>query len=395
MISENASLISAGYSADNRIEFIHGGREYFRQLLKMIDEAKETIHLQTYIYVNDVTGKQVADALKQAAARHVEVYLLVDGYASQELAPSFIYELEQSGIHFRFFEPIFKSKYYYFGRRLHHKLVVTDTRNAMVGGINISDNYNDMPGKPAWLDFAIYVEGEIARELCVLCWKTWKSYPARMGLTPCEEKKLDFDFRSEESSWVRMRRNDWVRRKNQVSKSYLGILHQARSEIIIVSSYFLPGKEFRKKIAEAAQRGVKVKLVLAGVSDVAIAKQAERHMYRWLLKNNIEIFEYRPAVLHGKMAICDEQWMTIGSYNVNNISAFASIELNIDIMNERFVRHVKESMQTIIETDCSHITANYFTLHNHFVRRAWQEICYELIRVIFFLFTFYFSQKEK
>ena len=395
MISENASLISAGYSADNRIEFIHGGREYFRQLLKMIDEAKETIHLQTYIYVNDVTGKQVADALKQAAARHVEVYLLVDGYASQELAPSFIYELEQSGIHFRFFEPIFKSKYYYFGRRLHHKLVVTDTRNAMVGGINISDNYNDMPGKPAWLDFAIYVEGEIARELCVLCWKTWKSYPARMGLTPCEEKKLDFDFRSEESSWVRMRRNDWVRRKNQVSKSYLGILRQARSEIIIVSSYFLPGKEFRKKIAEAAQRGVKVKLVLAGVSDVAIAKQAERHMYRWLLKNNIEIFEYRPAVLHGKMAICDEQWMTIGSYNVNNISAFASIELNIDIMNERFVRHVKESMQTIIETDCSHITANYFTLHNHFVRRAWQEICYELIRVIFFLFTFYFSQKEK
>ena len=395
MISENASLISAGYSADNRIEFIHGGREYFRQLLKMIDEAKETIHLQTYIYVNDVTGKQVADALKQAAARHVEVYLLVDGYASQELAPSFIYELEQSGIHFRFFEPILKSKYYYFGRRLHHKLVVTDTRNAMVGGINISDNYNDMPGKPAWLDFAIYVEGEIARELCVLCWKTWKSYPARMGLTPCEEKKLDFDFRSEESSWVRMRRNDWVRRKNQVSKSYLGILRQARSEIIIVSSYFLPGKEFRKKIAEAAQRGVKVKLVLAGVSDVAIAKQAERHMYRWLLKNNIEIFEYRPAVLHGKMAICDEQWMTIGSYNVNNISAFASIELNIDIMNERFVRHVKESMQTIIETDCSHITANYFTLHNHFVRRAWQEICYELIRVIFFLFTFYFSQKEK
>jgi cardiolipin synthase len=278
---------------------------------------------------------------------------------------------------------------------LHHKLVVTDTRYALVGGINISDNYNDMPGRPAWLDFAIYVEGQIARDLCILCWKTWKSYPARMGLTPCEEKKLDFDIPPEKSSWIRMRRNDWVRGKNQVSKTYLEILDQACSEIIIVSSYFLPGKEFRKKIAGAARRGVRVKLVLAGVSDVAIAKHAERHMYRGLLKNKVEIYEYKSAVLHGKMGICDKQWMTLGSYNVNNISAFASIELNLDIMNQQFVGAVKGSIKTIIENDCSLITEEFLASHNRFFRRAWQEICYELIRIIFFLFTFYFTQKEK
>jgi len=93
--------------------------------------------------------------------------------ASQVLSQSFIDELRKTGIHFRFFESIFKSKYFYFGRRLHHKVAVFDAKYALVGGVNISDRYNDLRGKQAWLDFALYVEGEIAKQLCGLCWLTW------------------------------------------------------------------------------------------------------------------------------------------------------------------------------------------------------------------------------
>ena len=139
---------------------------------------------------------------------------------------------------------------------------------------------------------------------------------------------------------------------------------------------------------------MKVKLVLAGTSDVYIAKQAERHMYRWLFKNNIEIYEYMPGILHGKMATCDNKWMTMGSYNVNNISAYASIELNLDVYDERFVKSVNQIIETIIKKDCMQVSENKFRAHNHFLQRLWQDTCYETIRMLFYLFTFYFKQKE-
>jgi len=394
MLIRKSTKNHRGYSLGNQVKLIRGGKEYFQLLHEMIEKAQDTIHLQVYIFLADETGGYIADGLIAAARRNVKVYLLADGYASQKLPGSFIQKLREAGINFRFFAPLLKSKYYYFGRRLHHKVVVVDTKYALVGGMNISNNYNDMPGHPGWFDFALWVEGNIARELCVLCWKTWNGYPSHMGLTPCELKSPSFDFKPEESYMIRMRRNDWVRRRIQISKSYEQIFNEAENEIIIVSSYFLPGKRFRKLIATAVERGVKVKIVLANISDVAIAKQAERYMYRWLLKNDIEIYEYRPSVLHAKMAICDNKWLTIGSYNVNNISAFASIELNLDVCNEKFTTIVKQMIEKIIEIDCIPVTKNEFRLKNHFFQKLWQDVCYESIRFLFYLFTFYFEQKE-
>lgn len=382
------------YTSGNRVKFIAGGSGFFHLLEQLIDQAADSIHLQTYIYAEDETGIRVADALMRAAQRNVAVYLLADGYASQSLSASFIHKLKEAGIHFRFFEPVFRSKYYYFGRRLHHKLLVVDGRHAMVGGINISNNYNDLPGSPAWFDFALHIEGKIVQQLCILCWKTWNGYPRTMDLTPCEKKLTGFNLMPGENSQVRMRRNDWVRRKNQVSRSYLEIFRNASSQIIIVSSYFLPGIHFRRSISKALNRGVNIKLLLAGVSDIKISKQAERHMYRWLFRNGIEVYEYQHCVLHGKMAICDDQWLTTGSYNVNNISAFASIELNLDVHDERFVRQVKQHIETIIEKDCLRITEKEFNTHYHLLSRLWQKTCYLAIRLIFFLFTFYFRQRE-
>ncbi|MGE5106412.1 MAG: phospholipase D-like domain-containing protein, partial [Sphingobacteriales bacterium] len=331
MSSGNFMIATSNYITNNKVKLVRGGKTYFDLLLKLIAEAKESIHLQTYIYDDDETGKMVTFALKEAVKRKVEVYVMADGYASQGLSKEFIDDLQNSGIRFRFFEPIFRSKYFYFGRRLHHKLFVVDARYAMVAGINVSNRYNDMPGKPAWFDFALYAEGEIARQLCVLCWKTWKGFIPGMGITPCEERALGFTIGQEDNSLVRMRRNDWVRRKNQISKTYIEMFTKARSHITILCSYFLPGRVIKRNILKAVKRGIKVKVIMAGLSDVKTAKLAERYMYDWLLRNKVEIYEYQENVLHGKIAVCDSEWMTIGSYNVNDISAYASIELNLDV----------------------------------------------------------------
>ena len=101
-------------------------------------------NLQIYIFEDDETGVEVATALMKAAQRGVKVYLLLDGYASQYLPDEFIVQLKEGGVQFRWFEPLFRSRHFYFGRRLHHKLIVVDTVHSLVGGVNISNRYNCM-----------------------------------------------------------------------------------------------------------------------------------------------------------------------------------------------------------------------------------------------------------
>jgi cardiolipin synthase len=320
------------------------------------------------------------------------VYLLTDGYASQVMSARFINELKAAGINFRFFEPFFKSRQFYFGRRLHHKIFVADARFALTGGINITNRYNDMPERSAWFDFALYAEGDIAGALCVLCWKTWNNFPVNMGLTPCEEKKFSFNFKTEELSNLRMRRNDWMRSKNEISETYVQMFRHAKSHILIMCSYFLPGKAIRRLLKKAAMRGVKIQVITAGFSDVMLSKYAERWLYDWMLRNKIELFEYQPTVLHAKVSVCDSEWLTIGSYNINNLSAYASIELNLEVYNVDIAKQMESILETTIAKDCIAITEQVHKKSTNIFKQFIRWCSYEIIRFILYLITFNLKQ---
>jgi cardiolipin synthase A/B len=378
----------------NKIKLIRSGKHYFQLLLELIQQAQENIHLQAYIFNDDETGQLIAEALKIAAKRNVSIYVLTDGYASKNISQKFIDELRLVNIQFRFFEPIFKSKYFYFSRRMHQKIMVVDAKYAVVGGMNIADRYNDLPLIPAWLDYAIHTEGPIAKEFCVLCWKTWNDFPKKMGLTDCEEKEISFSFDNTETSLVSMRRNDWVRRKNDISSTYVDMFRHANSHITIMCSYFIPGKIIRKLLSQASARGVKIKIIVAGESDVRIAKLAERWLYDWLLRHKIELYEYMPTVLHAKVAVCDGMLSTIGSYNINDISAYASIELNVEVKDEKFSESLEQTLQTIIINDCEIITKEKHRQRKNIIKQFIRWCSYKVFRIGFYAFTFYFKRKE-
>jgi cardiolipin synthase len=376
------------------LNLVQGGKPYFDLLARLIDDSKDTIHLQFYIFDEGHTGNLIIEHLIQAAKRGVKIYLLVDGYASQNLSAATLEKLRSNHIHFKFFEPLLKSKRFYFGRRLHHKIVVIDTFKAMIGGLNVSDRYNDLPGKPAWLDFAIYLEGYTAQQLCILCWKTWKNFPVNLGKTPCENIFYPPDLISTEIAEIKMLRNDWVRRKIQVTNTYHKLIKSAKKDIIILSSYFLPGMTIRKLLVRAIARGVRVRVISAGHSDVAVAKDAERWLYDWILRNNIELYEYQPRVLHGKLSICDHQWFTLGSYNINDISARASIELNLEIHQKEITDTLCSQVESIMEHDCIRITKEVRKKTTNIFLRLRQWFAYEFIRIVLYLFTFYFKQSR-
>jgi len=382
-------MTQTGYSPHNVVRFVRGGQPYFDLLEKLIDESRNFIHLQVYIFEEDDTGMRVVQALVAAASRGVNVYLLVDGYASGSLSSSLITQMKGAGIHFRWFEPLLKSRKFYVGRRMHHKVFVSDGLHSLVGGINISNHYNDMPDELGWLDFAVYVQGETSVELYNRCLQMWYR-----RATKAHFERIRFAGVEGKNCMVRVRINDWVRNRNQISKSYIEMFRRAKSQITIMSSYFLPGRVFRKNLRLAAGRGVRVRVVLTKISDVLIAKLAERFFYPWLLKRGIEVYEYRKKIVHAKIGTYDSQWVTIGSYNFNDISAYASIELNLDIDSTPFANNVDEALEEIIQRDCDRITMQDFERKTNVWDRMIYFLAFESVRLLFFLFTFYYKQEK-
>jgi len=376
------------YLQNKSLDLYRSGKPFFDLITSLINEARYSIQVQTYIFEEDETGTLVADALMHAARRGIKVSMVVDGYASQDLSKTFIAKLRSSGIKFRKFEPIFKSKYYYFGRRLHHKVIVIDGLKAVVSGINISNNYNDFTDHAAWLDWAAFVEGDVAKELMRICKQREEIIAYPKITAPDIELAANHNYR------VRIRVNDWVKRKMEITESYLEMFRKAKSHVYLMSPYFLPGSELLKAIIQAADRGVKINLILAGISDVQVAKHAERYMYRQIFKHNIHIYEYQPKVLHGKLATFDSKWTTVGSYNLNNISAYASVELNLDIDNAAFAHDVEQRLLRIISLDCIKLDEEDYIRKMNFFKMFVQRSSYLIFRTLLYLFTFYFKQSE-
>ena len=383
---------SGQYTLHNKVRVVRGGADYFNCLEDIADKAVQSLHLQTYIFDGDETGMKVVAALIRAAARKVKVFLLLDGYASQKLPETAISQLKEAGVCFSFFEPFLKSRHFYIGRRLHHKVIVADGRYSMIAGINISNRYNDMGETRAWFDWAVYAEGEVAGKLNDICIKVWNRSALR---EKCEALPVPTFKLPAEECQVRIRRNDWVFRKTEITSSYRELFNSARTEVIMMTSYFWPPRKLLGRMAAASRRGVKIKLILTAIADVPFAKQAERWLYNWLFRNNIEVYEYQSNVLHGKLAVCDNKWLTAGSYNVNNISAYASVELNFDVNNTPIATKVSNDLKQIIDKECVRITSADFSARTTLINRLFYYLAYRIIHIVFFLFTFYFIQQRE
>lgn len=392
-MSRIKQVMHIGYSPRNRVELIRGGKPYFTRLEQLIQEAKQSIHLQFYILEPDSTGDRILELLSAASKRGVAVHLHLDAYASSHLDNKRVEQFRKSGAELKWFEPLLRSTRFYIGRRMHHKIVVADGVKLLIGGLNICDRYNDLPNEPAWYDMAAYLEGEtayIAYHQCRSLWGEqelptridWRSVDAFCNNIPNAQQKD-----------CKLRYNDWVRRKREITRSYLEQFQAAEKSIMICCSYFLPGRLLQKKIAQARKKNVRIRVILTGVSDVPLAKSAERFLYRWMLDKGIEIYEYQSNVLHAKVATADDKWTTIGSYNLNEISALASLEANLDVRDNNFAVVTRMMLEELIRTDCKRIDPMAFAAYTGFFQQIGQRLSFYIIHAVLHLFTFYFRQE--
>jgi cardiolipin synthase len=324
---------------------IESGKTFFSKLESVIKNAKQWIHLQFYIFQSDETGLHVAGMLEDAAAMGIQVYLLVDSIGSPGPENEVFKRLVRKGIHLRHFEPFNLFRNGYLSRRLHHKIVVNDQMDILMGGINIANRYNDMDHEPAWLDLAVYTRDPIAIEIKAYCEQVWQ------GKYPDHQKN-----NQEKPQIIRFIRNDWRNHLNEISIAYLNLFKNTKTELIVLCSYFLPGKALRRSLKSMTERNVSVILITTKTSDVPVSKHAERWLYDWLFRNKVRIFEFQKNVLHAKLVMADGNYVNTGSYNINNLSAYGSLECNLEIKDACFGNNVRHYLNQLIQKDCIEVT---------------------------------------
>ena len=378
------------YRGGHSVELLRSGENFFAACEKVIDEAKNYIHFQTYIVDDDATGRRVVNALIRAAKRKVRVYFLLDAYGGTSFSKGLIKKVEKAGVLFRMFSPGLITKGFQLSLRLHHKVLLADGDTAIIGGMNIADRYHGKDKLKAWLDFAILIKGPECTHVLTILKRLWnKTFISR------QERSLEtvhHPLQHEENIKAKVVQNNWSRNKIEILKSYRSALKHAQSRMIIFASYFLPGRNERRLLRNASRRGVDIKIVFSAESDAPVFTRATNFLYDFILRNNITIYEYLPSNLHAKVATVDGNWSTIGSYNMNHLSDYGSVEMNVDILDTWFAEKFEGLLLDIIEKDCRQVTFEEYIRRKTWFFQLNDWFSYQMIR---FMMRLMFARAPK
>jgi cardiolipin synthase len=381
------------YRDGHRIELLRSGENFFSAIEKTIDEAEHYIHFQTYIVDDDQTGRRIVDALIRAAERGVRVYFLLDAYGGNSFSKSLINKVEKAGIFFRLFSPQLITKGFQLSLRLHHKVLLTDGDTAIIGGMNIADRYHGMPGLKEWLDFAILIKGPECAHVLLIVKRLWN----RTFISKKERSRETVHNPAlyEENVKIKVLQNNWYRNKIEILKSYRSALKHAQNRMTIFASYFLPGRNERRLLRNASRRGVDIRIVLSAESDEPVVMRATNFLYDFILRNNISIYEYLPSNLHAKIATVDGNWSTIGSYNMNHLSDYGSVEMNADILDSQFGEQFEGLLQDIIKNDCRQVTFEEYIRRKTWLFQLTDWFSYQMIRIMMRLMFAHDAKRSK
>jgi cardiolipin synthase len=357
----------------NRVQLLTNGKETFPAMLAAIDNAKKCISLDMYKIRMDRVGTCFYRALIRAARRGVRVRYIYDAYGSRSVTYNDFAELIDAGGEVCVFNPVLWLTFVRVNNRNHHKILVVDGRIAFLGGLNLAEEY-DGDGQNGWRDTAIMIEGQAAHDAEQIFNESWlqggmgfigKDLPV-VGINHLKRpidsplvKLLDLDGELCHSECypptggtarVRIVPSDPHSLSSTIADQYLLVINSARKSIDITCAYFVPPLVLRRALVNAAKRGVRVRLILPGTTDVPLVRTISVGYYGGLLKYGVEIYEWTRSVLHAKTMVVDGIWSTIGSANLDGRALFLSYEANAAVMD----RPLAVAMEEQFERDLRH-----------------------------------------
>lgn len=371
-------MISQNSLNDERVFF--GGNGYFQALFADIDSAQDSIDIEVYLYRQDSLGRECADRLIAAAKRGVAVRLLVDGAGTPLWGGSLTRKLERSGIETKVYNPypwgvwqwsrsvvkkFWLQRLIYLvlnmNARNHRKLILIDGRITYVGSFNIDQRHlKETQGGENWRDTAIRVCGVDLRWLYLAFEQAWTHRPMK--------QKLHELFQQSETHRQKyeMRLNHTRALRRALYKSLLRKVGKCQERVWITNAYFVPDNFLLKKLKDAARKGVDVRILLPGKSDVPMMPWASAVFYNELLKAGVRIFEYRPSMLHAKTLILDD-WVLVGSSNLNHRSLLHDLEADLTVSSPACRQAICDQFLDDL-TSAQEITADTPHRHNLYQR---------------------------
>jgi cardiolipin synthase len=349
------------WTRGNRITLLENGEEYYPRVFEAIAQARREVYLETFILFDDKVGRELQQVLIEAARHGAEVHVLVDGWGSPDLGPEILQPLLEAGVDVRAYEPLrglFARRLNVF-RRMHRKIVVVDDEVAFVGGINYSIDHLAEFGKMAKQDYSIEISGPLVRQIRAFCQealrtpqpsaRVWR-WRRRRG---AREQAVAGDERAIGLAAFVTRDNDQHRR--DIEMQYRTALRLARKRVVIANAYFFPGYHLLKDLRRAARRGVRVDLLVQGEPDIAFVRFAASMLYAHLLRAGVRVYEYCERPFHGKVAVVDDEWATVGSSNLDPLSLALNLEANVVVRDSAFATHLRERLDDLMAHHCKRI----------------------------------------
>jgi cardiolipin synthase A/B len=313
MNSPSVAALGRSASAPESVELLDGGEQAYPRMLQAIERAQRTVHLEVYAFAPSGVGARFVEALGQAASRGVKVEVLIDGWGSARGGRAIAAALHEAGCAVRIYNRLLALLIGRFGRN-HRKILLVDDDVAFLGGINIGDENVGEGLRLGWADLALEIRGP----QCARLGQMIRREPHR-----AVDSSLRIYLCGLGGGW-RLRRR------------YLKAFESARQRIHVAHGYFLPDHGVVRAINAAARRGVQVRLLLAGRSDVPFARAATRSLYRRLLAAGVCIHEWTGSVLHAKVATVDGRRLLVGSFNLDPFS-LANLEALVEVADTQIV----------------------------------------------------------
>lgn len=340
----------------NQVELLINGEEYFPSVYERIRAASEEILLETFILFEDKVGRELQRVLIEAAQRGVRIEVLVDGYGTADLSTPFISEMVAAGISIHMFDPQpkllgFRTNLF---RRLHRKIVVIDCQEAFVGGINFGADHLADFGPMAKQDYAVLVRGPIVADIHRASMDLLRHARSDIRHWPDATEQKVQRHSGGASMLFSIRDNDHHFR--DIEEQYMRAIRSADHRLTIANAYFFPGYRLIRELRNAARRGVHVVLILQGQPDMPMARMASQFLYHYLLRSGVHIYEYCERPLHGKVALVDREWCTIGSSNLDPLSLSLNLEANLMIRSQALNQQLFEHLERLSAAKCKEIT---------------------------------------
>jgi cardiolipin synthase A/B len=351
----------------HRLRLLKDGAQTFPAMLDAIARARSTICFETYILRDDLVGHAFAVALSERARAGVEVNLLYDAWGSS-VSDEFVNCMREAGVRVLEFRPVLSALENFklirqVVRRNHRKSLIVDSTVAFTGGINICDDYAPAEeGGPGWRDTHLELVGPAVHELEYFFLRTWR----RAKGAPIDEARYGHHGRRPDPR-VRVVTSDMRKGRASIRDAYRSAIRRAHKSIFITNAYFLPTIGLLRALADAARRGVDVRIMVAGTTDVTAVLLASRSIYGHLLDAGAKLFEWNGRVLHSKTAVIDGHWSTVGSSNLDQQSLHSNLEANAIIEDAQFAEAV-EAMFFEDLAHCEEITAEGWKK-----RRPWER----------------------